>query len=76
MLSKQYQECTTSLHIDQSESSALNDHWTGLLEWTTFLRKKSFSCPIMRFPCTTAFCFKSISHSIIYLTAQNHTYLK
>ena len=25
------------MHIHQSEPSAVNNHWTGLLEWTTGL---------------------------------------
>ena len=54
------------------------DYWNGLLEWTTGL---TFFCAKNHFyglyrdflNCKTASCFRSISHSIIYLTAQSHT---
>ena len=66
-----------------ASTRAVTNHWTGLLEWTSgmdywtdlFCTKNHFyGLRITR--SLTCKNFRSINNSIIYFTAQNHTYLK
>ena len=69
-------------HVTAS-TRAVTNHWTGLLEWTSgmdywtdlFCTKNHFyGLRITR--SLTCKKIRSINNSIIYFTAQNHTYLK
>ena len=55
-------------------NNAVNSHWTGPLKLTT--GTTCFGIENIPFTCETASSARSITHSIIYLTAQNQTYFK
>ena len=55
-------------------NNSANNLWTGPLELTTGMT--CFGLENIPFTCKTESSARSITHSIIYLAAQNQTYFK